>query len=294
MAEKTALAIREPTFHLDRPGQLQKLVWGFKEAFGYNMRESREVVAAKLYDRGLDVYRRDVGECKAVADGFKGVYQDIRKKVNESEMEVRDLEARLGQPVEVDMQKLGCEAELRNLSGTSEVQAFLDSLRADLSAIEQIDLALFKQEYGVAPDVYLRAGESMLGQLEDALDKQVEAEALVGQKKAVLASLRKEREDSFKVYMDAKVRIGKMEGMLTLLETKGAKRALLIRAAENADRLEAGTEYLVGLYGELAGAEAEARSTLAQYTPWTQLLEDHAQAIEATAAEIVGEKNNGK
>lgn len=294
MEEKTALAVYEPKLHLESPGVVRKYLWRVQGAFGIETKSSKEVVAARMYERALNGYRKDVAECKRIADRLKDVYDKVRSEVSRNEREHRDLEALLGKPVEVDMKRLGrTEGEMPKLCGAQALEAYMDGLRADISAIPLEDPAEFMQEYGATPEIYIRSAEAVLGQLEDAFVQQKEAEVLVEQKRDILGALRKGRDDSFHAYMDAKMRASKAEGMLVLLETEGLKQSLLIQAAENANRLEVGADYLMELYGRLAPAEAEARATLAEYEPRTEFIEDHARAIDATVAEIVGTKKNG-
>ena len=101
------------------------------------------------------------------------------------------------------------------------------------------------------------------------------------------------RERSFKAATDARIRYEQAKGMLTLLETEGLRRALVIQAEENVGRLEVGTESLLRLQEELAPVEAAVRMMLAQYTPEVGLLEDRQRVIDATVKECTGGKSDG-
>ena len=94
MTETTALTIPEPKLSLEKPSVFREYVWRAQEAFGLDTRNSREVVAAQMYERALGVYKKDVEECKRIADRLKGVYDKVRSSVREKEKELRETEQR--------------------------------------------------------------------------------------------------------------------------------------------------------------------------------------------------------
>ena len=287
MTKTTVLKVYEPKLQVEKPGAWQEYAWRAQELFGMDTRGSKEVVAARMYERALGFYKGDVEECGRIAERLKGVYEKVRSEVGKIEQE-----ARLGKPVEVDGKQLGMEETLK-LSGSRALEAAMESLRADLSAIPLEDPNEFMRAYGTSLETYVSSGEAVLGQLEDALVLQREAEGIVGQKKDILERLRVGRERSFGDYLDAQIRHSKMQGMLVLLETEGLRQALVIQAAENGVRLEAGIEYLTQLYDHLVPTEVAARVTLADLASNVQLLENKEGAIAATVAELAETKNNG-
>src|SRR3989344_1386049 len=107
MTETTALRVQEPKLRVEKPAVWQEYIWRAQEAFGIPTGRSREVVAARLYEYALGVYKSDVEECGRIADRLKGVYDKVRSAVHEDEKELRNLEALLGKQVEIDGRRLG-------------------------------------------------------------------------------------------------------------------------------------------------------------------------------------------